>query len=111
MELKDFKDFVSKESDRLQDSYLKGYDLEKRILHAAVKANEEMGELCDVTLKKIGAQRKSKLEELDQQEIEDEIADVMITTGILAHLMGINVETALISKMKKIDTRFKEGKY
>lgn len=111
MEIKELQEFIAKESDHLQKNYLDGYDLEKRILHAAVKTNEEVGELCDVVLKKIGAQRSTKLGDFDQSQIEGEVADVYFTTGLLAHLLEIDLEKALKGKMTKIESRYdKDGR-
>jgi NTP pyrophosphatase (non-canonical NTP hydrolase) len=110
MEIKDLKEFAAKQSEILGQNNLSGYDKEKRILHAAVKANEEMGELCDVVLKSIGSQRKEKSIDYKKEQIGEEISDVFFTVSILAHLLDVDVETALKNKMKVINSRYDNGK-
>jgi len=111
MEITDLKLFAAKQSEIINNNYLPGYDIEKRILHAAVKSNEELGELCDVVLKGLGAQRSKKLEDFNKGQIESEIADVVFSVSVLAHLMEIDIEKAIEDKMRVINSRYdKNGK-
>lgn len=44
------------------------------------------------------------------QNIKDEIADVMIYSMMLAHKLDIDVEDAILSKIKKNALKYPEGK-
>lgn len=109
MEIKELQKFVAEESDRINVNYLADYDHEKRILHAVAKLLEESGEVSDAALKTLKAQRKAKMGEFDINKVGEEIADVYFTSGIIAHLLGVDLEEALERKMKKIKARYDEG--
>ena len=71
-----------------------------------VHYNEEVGELCNEVLAFKGAQRAEKLVNSNQESLEGEFADVMITTLILARTMDVDIEAALKNKLEKICERF-----
>ena len=74
----------------------------ERMLSRTVKLNEEVGELCEAVLAESNQQpRKGKTFDL-----EGEIADVIITTLLIAKQKEINVNEALITKIEKIKKRF-----
>lgn len=74
----------------------------ERLLSRTVKLNEEVGELCEAILADTEQQpRKNK-----DFDLESEIADVIITTLLIAKEKNIDVTTALEKKMKKIKGRF-----
>jgi NTP pyrophosphatase (non-canonical NTP hydrolase) len=100
--------FAKKHSSRLDKGILSGYDQEKRILHATVKSNEELGELCDVVLKSIGAQHSNKMVGYNKKQIENEIADVFFTVALLAYLLDVDIEKAMLEKMELINARYNE---
>ncbi len=108
MQLKDLLNFTKTERERLlkhfQDSG-KQLDSEKEILAHSVKLSEEVGELCNETLNYISLQRKSKLKKSQPEDLAEEIADVIITTLILAEGAGVNVNEALEKKIEKIKIR------
>ena len=106
MNFKELTEFATKHSNRLDKGILSGYDQEKRILHATVKSNEEMGELCDEVLKAIGAQHGNKMVGYKKEQVENEIADVFFTVAILANLLDIDIEKAMLEKMKLIDAGY-----
>jgi NTP pyrophosphatase (non-canonical NTP hydrolase) len=109
MEIKELQKFIAEESNRINANYLVDYDSEKRILHAVAKLLEESGEVSDATLKSLNAQRKAKMGEFDVKKVGEEIADVYFTSGIIAHLLKIDIEEALRAKMKKIEARYDKG--
>lgn len=108
MDLQELRNFAAKQSKILQENNLVGYDKEKQILHAAVKSNEEIGELCDVVLRAIGSQRKAKNDYFKKEQLGEEVADVFFTVSILAHLLEVDIETALRNKMKIVTERYNE---
>ena len=83
---------------------------EKEILTKTVKLNEEVGELCNDILSILRLQRKAKLEKFDKRNIYQEFADVIITTIQLASVAGVDIERAVIDKVKKIEERYTKEK-
>jgi len=104
MELKELNKFIDEEIKKLKEYYqLKGD--EELTLAMAIKIGEEFGELYNEVLAHKGYQRKDKLENLNENEIENEMADVILTTLILSGRFNINIEEALKEKMNKIKMR------
>jgi NTP pyrophosphatase (non-canonical NTP hydrolase) len=99
--------FIQLENRRLQQTYKTGRDFEKSVLGRTVKISEEVGELCNEVLAFLSLQRKEKMEH-HESKLEEEIADVLITTLLLAERMGVDVEKALTEKIKKIHERYKK---
>jgi NTP pyrophosphatase (non-canonical NTP hydrolase) len=108
MEFKEFKKFIKIEDKRLRDRFGNYKDEEKRILARTVKLAEEFGELCDEVLGYNSLQRKDKLENRDENNLREEFADVVITTLLLAEVMGVDIEEALTLKMEKINKRYEK---
>ena len=106
MEMKELLDFVEVESGRLTKYYGSDSDDDKKILLRTVKLNEEMGELCEAVLSYFSSQRKEKLADFDKSDIDDEFADVIITTLLLAKIMNVDLEKALEKKIDKINGRY-----
>jgi NTP pyrophosphatase (non-canonical NTP hydrolase) len=64
-------------------------------------AAEEMGEMVGAYRRWAGlARRKGTKEDLEQ-----EIADVLIVTALVAHRAGIDIDTAVANKLKVIYSR------
>jgi NTP pyrophosphatase (non-canonical NTP hydrolase) len=83
----------------------------EKIYARAVKINEEVGELCNEVLAYHNDQRNEKLDQnIDSKitKLNDEFADVIITTLTLAKAMNVDIKIALDNKIKKIDKRFKK---
>jgi NTP pyrophosphatase (non-canonical NTP hydrolase) len=105
MEINDLLEFTKVENERLK----KYYGLtDGAIVNLAwtVKLSEELGELCNEVLAHNGLQRKHKIETFDPNNIDDEFADVIITTLLLAEQMGVDIKNALDNKVKKINKRY-----
>ncbi|MGH7246278.1 MAG: MazG-like family protein [Candidatus Levyibacteriota bacterium] len=83
---------------------------EKEILTKTIKLNEEVGELCNDILSVLKLQRKSKLERFDERNFPEEFADVIITTLLLANDAGVEVEQAVVEKLKKLKKRYPNAK-
>ena len=107
MEIKELKEF-SKRMHKKLESYYDFDDPRKLNLPITVKIMEELGELCDDVLAHSGLQRKDKLENRDLKNLEEEFADVILTTCNLAENMGVDIEEALKNKIKKVEKRFEE---
>jgi NTP pyrophosphatase (non-canonical NTP hydrolase) len=73
-------------------------------LAAMVKLTEEVGELADQVLGNLGMQRSGKNN--SKEDLENEMADVIIALIILAHRHEIDINKSLIQKLVKIKKRF-----
>lgn len=104
MDIKEINDFIDWEVARLDEHY-KDKDEKEILLANTIKIGEELGELYNEVLAHKGFQRKDKLDKMDVKEIEKEIADVILTTFILARRFNINIENALNTKIEKIKSR------
>lgn len=76
-----------------------------RIFARTIKLGEEYGELCDQVLASVGDQRKTKLAKGRSHDLEDEFADVLIVTFMLAKAMDVDIMQALDHKVQKIRER------
>jgi NTP pyrophosphatase (non-canonical NTP hydrolase) len=56
-----------------------------------LKLMEELGELANEILAKLGLQRQSKLDKHTQQDLEDEFGDVLLTVLMLGIEMDLDV--------------------
>jgi len=108
MDMKELLNFVEIESERLTKYYGADLDNDKRILFRTVKLNEEVGELCEAVLSYFSSQRKEKLAGFDKNDLDDEFADVIITTLLLAKVMDVDVGKALEKKVDKINRRYED---
>jgi len=104
MELKELLEFIEEENERIRKRY-PNLDKEKLILAQTVKINEELGELYNEILNHFSLQRKEKLDNMDKKAIEEEFADVLITTLLLAKRMNVDIEKTLKEKIDKINKR------
>jgi NTP pyrophosphatase (non-canonical NTP hydrolase) len=106
MELKELLEFIEIEDGRLQKYYNSYDDKEKRILTRTVKLAEEVGELCEEVLAFNSLLRKEKLDDRDSNNLQEEFADVLIVTLLLAKAMDVNIESALKRKIDKVNKRY-----
>jgi NTP pyrophosphatase (non-canonical NTP hydrolase) len=106
MTFEELLNWVTLEDGRLRDRFGNYPDEEKRILARTVKLSEELGELCDEVLSFNSMQRQEKLAEDKTENLSAEFADVLITTLLLAKVMGVDVPTALKNKIEKINKRY-----
>lgn len=111
MNLEKILDFIQKENKRLAQYYpINDNDKEKRVLARAVKLSEEVGELCEQVLSGMLLQKSRKLKNYSQEKLGEEVADVLITTLLLADVMKVDVRKSLEDKMKKIEKRWTKEK-
>jgi len=110
MTLKGLKQFVKKEDRRLKRNFPNLANREKMVLARTVKLSEEVGELAAEVLAYHNWQRPSKLINRQEPNLAHEFADVIITTMLIAEELGVDIELALIDKIKKIDKRYQDEK-
>lgn len=105
MEFKELLQFIDFESKRLKK--YKGDDVSQRerVLFRTIKLMEELGEFCNEIMASNGKQRDEKLKKYKRENLEEEFADVVITTLLLAESLDIDVNKALENKINKIKKR------
>jgi NTP pyrophosphatase (non-canonical NTP hydrolase) len=103
MDIKELKEFAKETEDKLSKYYNK--TKEELVVFHALKIGEETGELFEQVLNHHNIQRKEKT--IDKEEIGEEIADVLLSTLVLAHSLNIDIKKELDSKMKKNRERIK----
>lgn len=104
MEIKELKEFSKREHDWLK-KYYNFADDQQMNFPITVKIMEELGELCDEVLAHSGLQRKEKMDKIEKENLAEEFADVILVTFNLAYNMGVDIESGLQRKMKKIEKR------
>ncbi len=107
MEIKELEKFAEAEIKELDRKYGVENDKEKDSWAYALKIGEELGELYDELLSHKGYQRKEKMKEFDKKEIEKEIADVLISTIILAKNLKIDINDLLEKRLLELHLRKK----
>jgi NTP pyrophosphatase (non-canonical NTP hydrolase) len=102
----DIETFLQDQSEYLRKTYghLSATHTE-RIYSEMIKLTEEVGELADALLTQAGAQRLEKIKAHDVNSVKKEIADVLITTCLLALAMDIDPLEAMREKAKTIIAR------
>ena len=100
--MKKLQEFAKAESKRLRE-IIECTDKEFALFNA-IKLGEEVGEVNNEILKHFKAGRKNKLKQ--EQNLESELADVMIVLSIIAEDMNINLEKAIEEKIKIIEERY-----
>nr|MDD3720197.1 MazG nucleotide pyrophosphohydrolase domain-containing protein [Candidatus Gracilibacteria bacterium] len=79
-------------------------DSEKLLLKSA-KITEELGELYNELLLFLDFSRDGK-PEFNKENLEKEIADILISTLLVSISLGIDIEKALESKLNKVYNRY-----
>ena len=103
METKELMGFIKTEHNRL----LKYYNVDEKSqlkYPMTIKIMEELGELCDEILYADKLQRTDKLEKR-QSKLDEEFADVILTTLLLAENMDVDVMAGLKKKIETIKAR------
>jgi len=103
MELEELLKFVGEESERLSRSFR--LEKDRRAMARTIKLCEEVGELCNEVLGALALLRKDKQDKHSKDALEEELADVIITTLLLAKSLGVDVVKPLEKKMEKIRSR------
>lgn len=100
----DLHDFISKADEYL--SRTSNGSKNQEMLARMVKLSEEVGELAGEVLAKDGDQRPEKLIDTVPENLGFKMADVIITTLLLAKSADVNIDEALRLKIAKINQRF-----
>src|SRR3989338_10140493 len=110
MNLKNLQEKIKILNEKTRPHYKLYSQTEKEILTKTVKLNDEVGELCNDILSVLKLQRRSKLQHFDKRNMYEEFADVIITAMQLAIAAGVDVERAVVDKLKKIEGRYMKDK-
>jgi len=99
--------FIEAEDGRLRARY--GDQAKGNEWHLAhvVKIMEELGELAEQILAAQSLQRHEKDKTFNKEALGAEIADVLITTLLVARDLDVDVTRALEQKIAKIENRYK----
>ncbi|MFC1638452.1 MazG nucleotide pyrophosphohydrolase domain-containing protein [Patescibacteria group bacterium] len=103
--MKEILKFIDIQNERLRISHEKHLDEKTRTLAKMVKLSEEIGELADEVLSFNLMQRDDKIEKHSLESVSGEVADVLITTLLLAKIMKVDVEDALQKKIEHLNKR------
>jgi len=109
MDLQQLQELVNIESDRLMLQYNETPDPKLVILARTVKLSEESGELADQILGYCGLQRKDKMYKYSMDKLSKELADVIITTFVLAKACNVDIIKAIDDKMQIVSQRKLNG--
>ena len=99
--------FIAEEDGRLRSKYGEMAQGNEWHLSHVIKLMEELGELAEQVLASQSLQRKEKAKSFDKAALGEEVADVLITTLLVARDLGVDVTHALENKMAKIEARYK----
>ena len=102
---KNFLQTIKKIDKKLNNFYWDGFTKKEIILKKTVKLSEEVWELSWEVLSSFWLQRKEKLEKNCKNDLENEFADVVLTTLLLAKEMDVDINAALENKLEKIKER------
>ena len=80
-------------------------DRQKRILATVAKIVEEFGELSNEVLSLVNLQRKEKITVFKKKNLEKEYSDVLITLLLLGIVLNLDIEKALLNRIKEIKKR------
>jgi len=98
--------FIDAESLRLKERYGDRLNEDNIMLAKTLKLAEEVGELSSEVLALGSLQRQDKLSPGTRERLAHEVADVIITTLLVAEEAKIDVVRALEEKIKKIEKRY-----
>ncbi len=104
--MEEIQDFIKKVRHAMNEQFF-SRDGQLAVLMSMVKISEEVGELSDAVLHYMKQQRPDKILPEVDQHVADELADVILSTVMLAQDMQIDVTMALQRKMLVIKSRFK----
>lgn len=106
----DLRDWIRRQGKKLEIRFGGDQTERERLYARVIKLNEEVGELCDEILSRYNDQREEKMEKRSEENLSHEIADVLITTLLVAEYLNIDPSEALRKKIAKIDKHFEAVK-
>ena len=104
----EFLQWVVQQNAKLEKLDRLGAAEREQIFWQVAKLTEETGELAEAVMAMEGLQRAEKTPPDTKDAAALEVADVIITTLLLANRLGVDVNNALERKIEKIDRRFAE---
>lgn len=107
--IKELKKFIDVEHQRMVKRWRENRKI--RTMARTIKLMEELGELCNEIMAYNVKQRKKKMHLQDTKKLEDEFADVIIVTLLLAKNVKIDIYQAINNKIKKIERRWRALQY
>lgn len=108
--ISDLQGKLAKNEQKLRINFDSLTKKEKDVLMKTVKLQEEIGELANDILSVLELQRKSKLDSFKKRNLYEEFADVILATVGLANSLGVDLERAINTKLKKILTDYAKDK-
>jgi len=105
MEIKEILKFIDEEDKKIKQMRKSKIDDRTRILGRTIKIMEELGELSNEVLAHSAFQRKEKLKNYKKEHLEEEFADVIFSTLMLAKTLNVNVEEVIKKRMEKLRKR------
>jgi len=109
LDLDKLQKLVDIESDRLLSQHSEKPDAKLVMLARTTKLTEETGELADQILGHCGLQRKDKSSKYSMDKLSKELADVVITTFVLAKSCDVDILKAIEDKMTIVMERKLNG--
>jgi len=100
MELGDIINFSKEQG----EYYAKEHNIKEHDKKVAVhisKLMEESGEMAEAALASLGFQRPHKIDNFKKEDLEDEIADVILQAFIIADTVDADILTSLKRKITK----------
>jgi NTP pyrophosphatase (non-canonical NTP hydrolase) len=104
MNIQNLVDFLKTIRKKFRTTIYKGKTQDTIVLLQSIKVSEELGELHNEILKLFQYQRKEKMSD-SSVNIEKELTDVILSVMLLGIELDIDIEKALIEKMKIIKKR------
>ena len=95
--------FIEEQNKHIRSLYPHLEDTEKYVYAQSIKLSEEVGELSEAVLDHFKTQRKSK--ENKTISLEKEIADVLITTLLVAKSLEVDTNKVLTKRIAEITAR------
>lgn len=111
LSLDEIRDFIRQEHLRMVKKWGKESNQKERTLARTIKLMEELGELCNEILSFNTGQRKLKMKAKDTKKLEEEFADVLIVTFLLAENTKIDIFDGLKRKIDLIKKRWRNNEY
>jgi len=103
MEIKD----LQRKVDEINIYFDRKFGDERRDMMHLVKIGEEYGELCEAMLAEAGLQRDEKIDAHTLENVNEELADVIIAAITLARRRDIDLESMILDKLQKVEDKIK----
>lgn len=106
MTIEELQKFIDEQDALFRERRAGDFSDREHVFARTIKLGEEYGELCDEVLASIGGQRKGKMFHHEAIDLQDEFADVLITTFMLAKAMDVDIMQSLDDKIRRIKEKY-----